>query len=100
MKLSEKFCVEDAFAEYVKTVYLNEPTGGQRAELKMAFYAGATQLRMWCDELASLHPKMCGAVLNKIDEELTDYMQETMKYEVNPDFEKNGGAPTSETKTP
>jgi hypothetical protein len=81
MKLAEKFCVEDSFAEYVQNVYLEEPKGDQREELKMAFYAGAMQLRMWCDEIAQLHPKMCGSVLNRIDEELTNYMQSTMQVE-------------------
>jgi hypothetical protein len=94
MKLSEKFCVDDSFAEYVQNVYLNEPKGEQRQELKMAFFAGAMQLRMWCDEIAMLHPKMCGSVLNRIDEELTDFMQATMQ------VEPTAPSPASETKTP
>lgn len=89
MKLSEKFCVEDAFGEYLKSVYLNPPTGEQRDEIQMAFYAGAVQLRMWCDELARLHPKMCLGVLNRLDDELTDYMRYTMEPAPKPEAPAN-----------
>jgi len=84
MKEVEPFSVEDAFDEYVGTVYREPVIGECRDELKMSFFAGATQLRMWIEEFGNMPPAMVKAYLNKIDDELTDFMQETMKYEVVP----------------
>jgi len=88
MKEVDPFSVEDAFDEYVGSVYREPVIGESRDELKMAFFAGCTQMRMWVEEFGELHPHMVKSTLNKIDDELTDFMQETMKYDVVPG--KNG----------
>lgn len=91
MKEIDPFSVQDAFDEYVQNVYREPVSGEAREELRMAFFAGCTQMRMWAEEIAAMHPAMVGHTLNKIDDELTDFMQETMKYDVVPG--QNGGSP-------
>ena len=88
MKEIDPFSVEDAFEEYISSVYREPLIGDGRDEVKLAFFAGCTQMRMWVEEFATFHPNMVKPTLNKIDDELTDFMQETMKYEVVPG--KNG----------
>lgn len=92
MKLTEPmdaFSVQESFSDYLQKVYKEPPKDGQKAELKMAFYAGAYHVRSGLEVARTLHPVMAKTIVTKMDDELIDYLKDLVDQGA-PEAGKNG----------